>query len=400
MVMSTASIKVRFFGEQAVKDIEKLKQTTQNATSSIRKGFMGAFGGIASMYLGVKAIKSVYDNSLKLVDLSDKWGRPTSEISKFSNALALLGGSSDDALRAIDTLEQSLVDLRTTGSGPLKTVANQLGITAQKQNGEWKNSLEILNDIRKSFKNIKDEATRSKVAEELGLNSPAMLRLLKLSDVEYAKLNKEAGKFGVIEKKNADQLKKVRESITELKMSFSSLAGSILNDIRPAIDFLSKAFKSLAESPEWVRKLTVGLGALLSLKGFSAIATGIKGITTALTFLAGHPVVATIMALVGGITAIVKGIDYFTKKEGDKRAEEWLANGGNTEDLKEKMDALQHTGSTVLMSRPEDYSRYTTNNNSTRTVNVGGITVISPNPSQAGQDVYNTLNRQLSGGVI
>ena len=253
-VFSTARIDVFFNKADALKGINELREKTRSSASEIKKSFMGAFGALGTTFLGAKAFKSVYDNSLKIVDLADKWGQPVEGISQFVNEMALLGGSTEDAINTVDSLQQAIIDLNTTGGGPLKQVSGQIGAQIYKADGSLKNYKELLEEIRQKLKNVKDDATRTKIAQELGLTSPAQLQYLKMSDAEYSKINKEAKQYGTLNSKNAQQLKDFRASITKLKMSFSSLAGEIMNDVKPAVDLITKGFKWLSESPEWVRK--------------------------------------------------------------------------------------------------------------------------------------------------
>ena len=328
-VFSNAVINVVFNKADALKGLKQVKEQAQNTAGDMKKAFMKSIGSIGTAFLGFKAFKQVYNDSLKIVDLADKWGRPVEGISQFSNKMALLGGTTEDAMNTVDSLEQAIIDLTTKGTGPLKEVSAQIRANIYNADGSIKTGLELLDEIREKFKNIKDDATRTKVAQELGLTSPAQLKYLKLSDAEFKKLNKDATKYGFINFKNAKQLKEFRESITKLKMSFSSVAGSIMTDFKPVIDAITKGLKAFSDLPEDTRKTIVEIaGALGGLKladnlfgitdaisGLSKALLGLgkvsftgiaKGIGLVLTAISSHPIIASIIALSTGLMYLYK----------------------------------------------------------------------------------------------
>ena len=71
------------------------------------------------------------------------------------------------------------------------TVGNQVGLSMYREDGELKNSFEIIEDLREKFKDLNEDA-QIKVASELGLDDPASLRLLRMSEKEFAEIEKHA----------------------------------------------------------------------------------------------------------------------------------------------------------------------------------------------------------------
>lgn len=277
-------VKVVLFKKDAEKGLDDLKKSAQNTAGAITSGMMKAMGAFGGLYFGAKAIKSVYDNSLKMVDLANKWDRPVEGISKFSNALSLLGGSTDDALGDINKLEQALIDLRTIGSGPLKEVSAQIGLSLYNQNGQLKNSLELFDELRQKLKRTADERVKTKVVQELGLDNTATLRLLKMSDEEYAKIQKRAEK-GIIQEKDAKRLDNFRLSLAKLKQSFSSIARELMFNFTPVLDKLVALMDMLADNPEAVKTILAIVGALTGLKAlkglsdFTGLTKGLKALS-------------------------------------------------------------------------------------------------------------------------
>lgn len=337
-VFSDIVIKVFFDKKDAEKGMKELKDSAKNTSNSITSGMMKAMGAFGGLYFGAKAIKNVYDNSLKMVDLANKWDRPVEGISKFTNALSLIGGSTDEALGDLNTLEQALIDLRTTGAGPLKEVSSQIGLTLYNQNGNLKNSLELITELRNKLSRVKDEKIKTKVIQELGLDNTATLRLLKMSDTEYAKIQKRAEK-GIIKEKDAKRLDNFRMSLARLKQSFSVLSRELMLDFAPVLDKVVALMDKLADNPEAVKTILGIAGALAGLKAIKGL-SDLVGVSKVLKDLAtvgkseGFISVVKQLGLLGvaiaGIVASAKaltdmlGKDSSTIRQEDKKIrEEW-----------------------------------------------------------------------------
>lgn len=439
---ANAVINVVFNKEDALKGLQQLKDSTKNSASEMKKAFLGAFAGIGSTYLGFKAFKQVYDDSLKIADLADKWGKPVDGISQFTNKMALLGGTTEDAMNTVNTLEQAITDLRTTGSGPLKSVSAQIGANLYNEKGEIKNYAELLEEIRQRFKNLKDDAVKSKVAQELGLTSPAQLRYLKLSDDELKRINREAKEYGYINSKNAKQLKDFRESISKLKMAFTSLAGGIMSDFKPVIDTIAGGMKLLAEAPEWLRKTIVTLAGLKIIDSFTGLSNAFGKLNTVAKTL--HTNLLGIAGVLGAIYTAYQAFNIFSedndpekiKERGGKYGAEWDYEHGidwdkegyikgalkwirkgayglatsHLEKTAEKNKNASYSMDIVSQSMtPESFVDFNSVQKpvkssapitNTKSVHIDKIEIKSIDPMAVSQELQNMLNRQFADGVI
>ncbi|MCH5201916.1 MAG: hypothetical protein J1F17_01790, partial [Oscillospiraceae bacterium] len=251
---NNAVINFLFNSQGAIKAIEDFKSKMGQTIDSISKSTAAKFGALGAALGGVASIKKVYDETLKLSELSETFRLPIEQVSKFSNTLALFGGDTDQAVGDLQALEQAITDLWTTASGPLKNVGSQIGLTLSKTD----TSLDIIDKLREKFKGLNEDA-QIKVAQELGLSSPATLRMLRASNEEYAQMRERAASMGVI---NSDTQKRViqfQRTIAGLKQSFIAVGTSLLGFVAPALDKVSQAMEWLANQSDTVKTLVLGL---------------------------------------------------------------------------------------------------------------------------------------------
>ena len=128
----------------ALKEIKDFKAKVKNATDEMRKNALSSILPAAGAFGGFKALKDVYDTTRKLADFSERFTLPVEDVSRFNNVLSLFGGTTETAVSDLGKLEQAIVDLRTTGGGALRTVANQIGLSLYDNEGKIKGSLEYV----------------------------------------------------------------------------------------------------------------------------------------------------------------------------------------------------------------------------------------------------------------
>lgn len=447
-VFSQARIDVFFNKADALKGIKELKDTVRSSANDMKSSFMGSLGKLGAAYLGGKMFKSAYDNMNNIVNMAHKWGRGTEGISILANEMTMLGGSTEDALNTVDTLEQAITDLRTTGSGPLKAVASQIGAQIYNADGSLKTYSQLLSEIRQKLRLVKDDATRTKVLQELGLTSPTQISYMTMSEEKLKRINKEASKQGVITKKAEKTMEKFNEAVGKLKASFQSLVGELMGDFAPVIDIFSKIVDYISSLPSSVRKLVLALSALKLTGGFGLITKTFSGLSSIFTSLGGN--LGTIVTQIGGMVALVAqlwgwyekfkemfengGQETINKDKGNfeknvtegnwweiakhpidtvtalsGKAVDWMTNwgeegnlseyaakarraraSGNTADA-EKYQKLYDAGLAELRAKREAENK---------TVNIENINIRSTDPKESAMELQNVLNRGMAGGVI
>lgn len=114
---------------------------------------MAGVGGITAGVLGIKSITQVYDETLKLVNLSERWNLPVEKVSQFANAFAQFGGDADSAIGMIEKLQQAANSLRFESSGPLKDLSAIMGTNLFN-----KDYLGAIKALRSEFRTLNENA--------------------------------------------------------------------------------------------------------------------------------------------------------------------------------------------------------------------------------------------------
>lgn len=309
----------------ALKEISDFKAKVKNATDEMRKNALSSILPAAGAFGGFKALKDVYDTTRKLADFSERFTLPVEDVSRFNNVLSLFGGTTETAVSNLGKLEQAIVDLRTTGGGALRTVANQIGLSLYDNEGKIKGSLEMLESLREKFKDL-SEFQQLKVAQELGLDDPATLRMLRASEEEYAKMAAEAEKMNVINGATAQKVQTLNRLLAQMRTSWQGVGATVLGVVLKPLEKLSDAFRWLNNQSEETQKIILGVSAVIFglapaisiisyiVNGFSAL-SGVLGILTAA--LTAVPVVTFFAAIAAGvyyIDDITAAIDRLTSQ--------------------------------------------------------------------------------------
>lgn len=309
----------------ALKEIKDFKAKVKNATDEMRKNALSSILPAAGAFGGFKALKDVYETTRKLADFSERFTLPVEDVSRFNNVLSLFGGTTETAVSDLGKLEQAIVDLRTTGGGALRTVANQVQMSLYDNEGEIKGSLEMLESLRKNFKKL-NPFQQLKAAQELGLDDPAMLRMLRASDEEYAKMTAEAEKMNIIGSDTARKVQTLNRLLATMRASWQGIGATVLGVVLKPVEMLSDAMRWLNNQSEDTQKIILGVSAAIFglapaisvisyiVNGFSAL-SGVLGILAAA--LTAVPVITFLAAIAAGvyyIDDITTAIDRLTSK--------------------------------------------------------------------------------------
>lgn len=351
--VSSANITLNFNSQNAIKEGEKTKQKFSQIAGGIKKAF--SLGSMGAGLLGGFSMKQAYDDGLKLANLSDKFTLPIEEVSKFNNILSLFGGNADSAEQALDSMSSAIMELKTTGGGALKNIASQTGISLYDMNGNIKDGIELFESLRQSFKKLNKDG-QIKVANELGLNSPEYLRILRASDEEYAKMVDEAKNMTIMTEKQKENTLKLQRTFASIKSSFTGVGISLLEGATPFIEVLDKGLKYFNSLDEETKKI-VATSLLLAptLSPAFKILKGIAGFTPSIVkmtevFLTGIDKIAMAIPIplriltVGltGAIALYKTLNNLAESSINKTAD-YL--NSDEYDKNEGLDILRNTNS-------------------------------------------------------
>jgi hypothetical protein len=319
-MFSDAIINIWLNVGDAKKQLDGLQGAFAKTADKIQNNFIAKLGGLALGGVGIKGLTNVYDEALKIQNLAESWNLPVEKVSAFTNAFSLLGGSTDDALGAIDKLQNLSNQLKFDSSGALRELSAVIGTNLF--NKDYQGAIDAL---RQNFGALNTDAQK-KVVDMLGIDNLPFMRMLKLTDAEYAETNKKAQEFGVLTEKASEALRGMEISLATISQAFQAIAYPVLEKLAPVLDKISAGMERVAFlSPE--------------------VKTGIVGILGAVTLLS--PALKTAGFLFGsvfsfstvGITAAA-GAAYLLWQNWDKVSQAFKDYLAESPRLKDALDAI------------------------------------------------------------
>ena len=319
-MFSDAIINIWLNVGDAKKQLNGLQGAFAKTADKIQNNFIAKLGGLALGGVGIKGLTNVYNEALKIQNLAESWNLPVEKVSAFTNAFSLLGGSTDDALGAIDKLQNLSNQLKFDSSGALRELSAVIGTNLF--NKDYQGAIDAL---RQNFGALNTDAQK-KVVDMLGIDNLPFMRMLKLTDAEYAETNKKAQEFGVLTEKASEALRGMEISLATISQAFQAIAYPVLEKLAPVLDKISAGMERVAFlSPE--------------------VKTGIVGILGAVTLLS--PALRTAGFLFGsvfsfstvGITAAA-GAAYLLWQNWDKVSQAFKDYLAESPRLKDALDAI------------------------------------------------------------
>lgn len=424
--------------EDAKKKINNFKQDFKSKVEDIKNSFTLKAGSLAGALFGANAIREVYNQTKALSEISDKFKLPVEEVSKFNNVLSMFGGDANNTISTINNLENAIVELRTTGGGALRNVANQIGLSLFDKQGNIKNSINLIEDLREKFKGL-NQSAQLKVSQELGLSDPVSLRLLRASDEEYKKILDKSKNMSVVDKQTKETVLEIQQSLARMRQSFLSIGAVLLKDLQKPLDIIVRLFEKFEGLSENTKKTIVRLGVafvalrpLLSIfsifqtslmtiiKPLSLITNTVKGLgaiwKTAFT-------TSPIMGMFAAVMVLIKGLGMLYEKAGSIKnmlptfIEDFKTVTGFVKDFaKEKLgqgiDKVKgffnnDKNKEVLPSQATRINNLNNTNNTSNNSNINNSNVenkfnININTGASAREVEKTLNKliiQNTGGV-
>lgn len=259
-MFSDAIINIWLNVGDAKKQLNGLQGAFAKTADKIQNNFIAKLGGLALGGVGIKGLTNVYNEALKIQNLAESWNLPVEKVSAFTNAFSLLGGSTDDALGAIDKLQNLSNQLKFDSSGALRELSAVIGTNLF--NKDYQGAIDAL---RQNFGALNTDAQK-KVVDMLGIDNLPFMRMLKLTDAEYAEINKKAQEFGVLTEKASEALRGIEISLATISQAFQAIAYPVLEKLAPVLDKISAGMERVAFLSPEVKTGIVGiLGAVTLL---------------------------------------------------------------------------------------------------------------------------------------
>ena len=173
-MFSDAIINIWLNVGDAKKQLDGLQGAFAKTADKIQNNFIAKLGGLALGGVGIKGLTNVYDEALKIQNLAESWNLPVEKVSAFTNAFSLLGGSTDDALGAIDKLQNLSNQLKFDSSGALRELSAVIGTNLF--NKDYQGAIDAL---RQNFGALNTDAQK-KVVDMLGIDNLPFMRMLNM----------------------------------------------------------------------------------------------------------------------------------------------------------------------------------------------------------------------------
>lgn len=229
--------------------------TNVNSTlGNFAKGFVASAVGALGLQQAIVGVRNAVHQVDELGDLSERIGVSTDTIQTIKFSLAQLGGSAEDADRALDKFSDTMAEANL-GGGYLAKVFQGNHISLKNLDGSLKTTEELLVIFANLVSNTEGAANRLKLATDgFGRQAgPKMVEtLLQIAHEGLPAMTENAKRAGaVIEndliKKAGDLEKKFVEVETKISNAYKSMvvewAGPAL---LKAIDDVASAFKNVA----------------------------------------------------------------------------------------------------------------------------------------------------------
>ena len=263
-MFSDAIINIWLNVGDAKKQLDGLQGAFAKTADKIQNNFIAKLGGLALGGVGIKGLTNVYDEALKIQNLAESWNLPVEKVSAFTNAFSLLGGSTDDALNTVNSLQQAANQLSFHSSGPFRELSAVI-----RQNLFKKDYQGAIEAIRREYSRLSKEPGRNgqkELLNMLGIDNLPFMRMLKLTDAEYAEINKKAQEFGVLTEKASEALRGMEISLATISQAFQAIAYPVLEKLAPILDKISVGMERVAFLSPEVKTGIVGiLGAVTLL---------------------------------------------------------------------------------------------------------------------------------------
>lgn len=225
-----------------------MEATAKLSIKGIGKALKGIPAIAGAAFDKLSSITSSFTESMaSFLDFDAKTNLSPEYVSRLSDAMASVGGSTDDAINMLDTLQQSLMDT-SFGQGALIDAARKWGLTLHDSSGQLLSADKMLIEISKRMTRM-SKAEQLDLINTLGLNDNA-LRLLQQGPSQLQ--NKMANATFVVNEKDIEAAKSIRESAARIKQTFKAIGLDIQRIIIPFID---KALGAIKEIPNALRKI-------------------------------------------------------------------------------------------------------------------------------------------------
>lgn len=297
--------KLKGTGDEADKTGKKFKKSGKDGAESYETltksatKFLAVLGGTAAVK---RFIEQTIESNAALQLFSRNLGESANNISAWSNAAELAGGSAEGLQGTMDMLSKSQTELQLTGQSGLIPYFSALGVGLADVNGKARPVNDVLLDLSERFERM-DRTTANNFGRMMGIDQGTMQLLLKgRSEVEL--MIRRQKEYGAVTKQQAEEGARLKLMIRESTQTFTAFGRELLSKATPAIE---KLFGLMADFGKWCQDHQEFITTFLTIITGGLIAMGAAAIPINLVVLA-------VVGLAAGIAALWE--DYQVWKRG------------------------------------------------------------------------------------
>lgn len=356
--------------------------------------FVGAITAVGVAF--GKMVHNTLSEADALVQLSKTTGVAINDIQSLSFAASVSGSSIKAMEGSIASLSKKIGEASLNGSSEFQ----RIGVAVRTSTGEIRKADDVLLDIADRFKALNlTMSQQQSLASSLGIDA-SLVQLLSKSTDEIDRLRGRAEKFGLLSKKNADQIANYNDGMAELRFRFLAFKQAISIQVLPTVFKLWEGLDILGVGISRVGNFFIdfikenkGLALLLGVitSAFIAINTPIVAITIGIgalltifddlivAFKGGDSIIKKWVAPFFDLEKVLKKIVQYYKAIGELRSKAFGV-------VKDK-----YFGSVKNLFSQDPKGRETNNNLEQNTT----ININSNSPEAVGNSVENIYQKQL-----
>ncbi len=248
-----------------------------HASDIVRNALVG-LGNLVSPTRLISGLSALYGYARQTAYVAEQTGFSIGEVSRFQNLLGLFGGSVEDTASSLLQLRRVFSELETT------------------------NVVDAVTALRVRLKGLTDTERTNQVSG-LGIDNPALLRLLRISDERFNQLSVTAGRFWDMNERGVQSVEVVQSLLARIKLLFSGMGYVLADAILPYVESINHVMENNA-------------GLLSGLKGIIHGIVGLVAGVVQMIYQIGYVVGAVIGSTVAAVDGLYRRIVALGQKIG------------------------------------------------------------------------------------
>lgn len=311
---------------EAEKGADTLKKKVDQADQSTNK-LGGSFLTMAKYAVGALAagfsfaalsnsVRAAADYADYLDESSEALGVNIEDLSAWSDAAKLTGGSAQSFIGTLGNLSSAMAQMDATGKSRLAPFFKELGINMMDASGKMKEPFSMLLEISDAFEGMSKQESLG-FGKKMGLDTGTIM-LLQQGRRSLEDLIKRQKELGVVSKEDGERAAKFKDQLDDTSHAFRSIAMTIGGIVLPP---LTEFFQILEKLFTWVSKNKhefQAFGIAAGIVGGIILATYVPAMIAAAiaTIAATWPLlllVAAFSAVAAALFVVIEDILAFTK---------------------------------------------------------------------------------------